>query len=286
MIYPAEADIIVMLQHLIKALQPYATAQNIQLDFTTDFPELIILYQPEEITHDIISLLCRVISYTPEKQSVNVSLNIMNEHESHFLKISVKNTGINLTKITEIAQGLKQQLIIQDDAEKGTLFELCWPFNFRDQPDNGLSQKAIDVPNRLPRFYAEIRKRLRSHFTKAENLVALLSTHHPKDAVFLQKVNALILANLDKDGFNANHLSKALNMSRAQLYRRLHPLIRQAPAFYIRSIRIQKAKELLETTELNIGEVAFKTGFQSQSHFTKVFIEQFGVKPSLFRRKR
>ena len=241
--YPAEADIIMMLQHLVNALQPYAEAQNVHLHFRTDQPELIIQYHPEEITHDIITLISRMIEYTPEKQSVIVSVNLIHEPERDFMKISLKNTGSNLIRITEITQGLKPQFVIQADEGQGTLFELKWPFKSSDKPNNGLSQNLIDVPKHLPSFYAEIRKRLRSHFTKAENLVALLSTHHPKDAVFLQKVNALILANLDRDGFNANLLSGAMNMSRAQLYRRLQPLIRQAPGFYIRSVRIQKAKE-------------------------------------------
>ena len=73
-------------------------------------------------------------------------------------------------------------------------------------------------------------------------------------------------------------------MSRTQLFRRLKPLIRQAPAHYIKTMRLQKAKELLETTDLTVSEVAFKTGFRTASHFTKVFLQQYDVLPSLFRR--
>jgi AraC-like DNA-binding protein len=39
-------------------------------------------------------------------------------------------------------------------------------------------------------------------------------------------------------------------------------LIQQPPAKYIRTIRLQKAKEWLETTDITVGEAAFKTGFQ------------------------
>ena len=284
--YPAEADIIVMLRHLVNALHPYAKAQNVKLQFKTDLTEIVIPYYPEEISHDFISLLSRIIEYTPEKELVTVSVTIINDPSKSLLKISIKNTGINLARILEITQGLKQEVVIQTEGDTGTFFELTLHVQQKKPEENEFKQIIFDVTKRLPSFYAEIRKRLYSHFTKAENLVALLSTHHPKDAAFLQKINAVIFENLDRDGFNANHLSKAMAMSRAQLYRRLQPLIRQSPGCYIRSVRIQKAKELLETTEFSVGEVAFKTGFLSQSHFTKVFIEQYGVKPSLFRRKR
>ncbi|NJN42917.1 MAG: helix-turn-helix transcriptional regulator [Flammeovirgaceae bacterium] len=75
-------------------------------------------------------------------------------------------------------------------------------------------------------------------------------------------------------------------MSRTQLFRRLKPIIRQSPGSYIRTLKLQKAKELFETTDLRISEVAYQTGFETASHFTKVFTKQYGVKPSLFCRKK
>jgi AraC-like DNA-binding protein len=33
---------------------------------------------------------------------------------------------------------------------------------------------------------------------------------------------------------------------------------------------------------MRIGEVAFKTGFHTPSHFTRVFTQRFGIRPSLF----
>ena len=138
----------------------------------------------------------------------------------------------------------------------------------------------------IPEFYAEIRKRLYSHFSKADNLVALLSDHNPKEAVFLKKINGLILANLGNTQFDANHLSIAMNMCRTQLYRKLKPITHQSPGNYIKTIRLQKAKEFFETTDLRVNEVSYKIGFESPSHFTKAFIKLYGVKPSLFCRKK
>ncbi len=51
-------------------------------------------------------------------------------------------------------------------------------------------------------------------------------------------------------------------------------------------MRLEKAKELLETTDSSISEAAFQTGFNSPSNFTKVFREKYGITPSQFRRPK
>ena len=68
----------------------------------------------------------------------------------------------------------------------------------------------------IPDYYDEIRKRLRSHFAKADNLVAQLSILYPKEAAFLQKINAVIVANIENELFDASVLSREMNMSRRQ----------------------------------------------------------------------
>lgn len=52
---------------------------------------------------------------------------------------------------------------------------------------------------------------------------------------------------------------------------------------YINQIRINEAKRLLNESELNIGEIAFKVGFGNQSHFNRVFKSYTGTSPSEFK---
>lgn len=52
---------------------------------------------------------------------------------------------------------------------------------------------------------------------------------------------------------------------------------------YINRIRIQEAKRLLITSELSVGEIAFKVGFNNQSYFNRVFKSIEGGSPSTFR---
>lgn len=56
-----------------------------------------------------------------------------------------------------------------------------------------------------------------------------------------------------------------------------------SPHQYITRCRIEKAKQLLQQTELPIIEIALEVGFQNQSHFTRVFRQHLKVTPKAYR---
>jgi AraC-like DNA-binding protein len=53
---------------------------------------------------------------------------------------------------------------------------------------------------------------------------------------------------------------------------------------YVRKMRIDKAINLLETTNHSLSEIAYLTGFSDQSHFTRIFKKQTGQNPSSYRK--
>lgn len=55
------------------------------------------------------------------------------------------------------------------------------------------------------------------------------------------------------------------------------------PHQYLTNCRIARAKELLAQSNLSIVEVCQQVGYQSQSHFTKVFRQQVGITPKVYR---
>ena len=283
MITPVATDITKLLNQLINLLQPFAKSHGVVMVFKPKEKKPVILLRPDLVILDITSLLCNIISYMPKGNTITVAAGI----EQNDFKVEVNNTGVNLSSVSEITKSCKQPLVVTGDTEiKQTLFVWTLPVRFQTG-----SQREIDmvpeIENKkmIPNYYDEIRKRLRSHFSKADNLVAQLSLQYPREAAFLQKINAVIVSNIENELFDASALSREMNMSRASLFRRLKPLIRQAPATYIKSIRLQKAKELLETSDISVGAAALKTGFQTQSHFTKAFTEMFGFLPSSIRLK-
>jgi AraC-like DNA-binding protein len=282
MIYAFETNIVALIDNLVKALNPYAQVNKISLCFKTNQTVINAVHEPYSLLQSVSHLVLQLISLIPYQSSIEVRLQSL--PQPAMLVIEIENNGINLMPVCDmIVQGPNP--FCAHALPNGTLYRLTMPLNNQKTEETEHLNSTIN-DNKMPQFYAEMRKRLRSHFTQSEKLVAALSQHRPIEASFLQKINTLIKANLHDEDFDTQVICRAMGMSRTQLFRRLKPLIRQAPATYIKTMRLQKAKELLETTELTVSEVAFKCGFIAPSHFTKVFQQQYGLLPSLFQRSR
>lgn len=52
---------------------------------------------------------------------------------------------------------------------------------------------------------------------------------------------------------------------------------------YLNQLRIHESKRLLKKSDLSMGEIAFKVGFNTQSHFNRVFKSMEGISPTEFR---
>jgi len=96
---------------------------------------------------------------------------------------------------------------------------------------------------------------------------------------FMKRTMALMMANLSNESFDIQKLCHEMTMSRTQLYRKFRSLTDKSPNDYFRSLRLQKAKDLLARTRITVAEAAYKSGFKNVSHFSRVFTEEFGVKP-------
>lgn len=283
---PVETDVIRMLKHFIISLKAFAVANCLELSFSSGLKTLTLAYNPEEILAPVLKIICRVVDYLPPNHSLIIEPSVTKDSEITYLQIQLFVPDVDLLRVGEIRRGFNHPIIAQNDLKGGTIFQLRWQL---DKNSSVLAEVARDpqasVPLVFRSFYSRVRRHLQSHFTSADNLISILSLSNPKDATFLKRVNTVIQANLDTEGFNANHLSALMGMSRTQLHRKLQPIIREAPGTYVKRIRIEKAKELLETTDLRVGEVAYKTGFQSPSHFTRIFVKHYGVRPSSFCRR-
>ncbi|MGB5436982.1 MAG: response regulator, partial [Maribacter sp.] len=100
------------------------------------------------------------------------------------------------------------------------------------------------------------------------------------ESKFLQKVIQAINEDLGNSAFGSGELSSKLHLSESQIYRKLKAITDKSTAVFIRSIRLQKAKEMIETTDKTISEIAYETGFNDPSWFSRAFKEEFGVAPS------
>jgi AraC-like DNA-binding protein len=282
--YPIEADVLIFLKHIVESLQPFAKAHSVTLSFESPKKVLKLSYHPETVASDVTQLLCRVVTFTPQNHSVKLSATLHDEGTQFYVKLVVENTGVNLSRIGEIPLRTRNPVIVHADKDKSTAYEIHWHLEKPIEDTPSVSPSISHPPDDVRGFYAAVRNRMSVHFKKQENRMAVLAAQNPKEAVFLQKINAIINAHLDDETFDAEQLARSMAMSRMHLLRRLKPLVNQSPAHYIRDVRLTKAKEMIEKEDLSIGEICFKIGFQSQSHFTRAFVEKYGVRPTAYRK--
>ena len=105
-----------------------------------------------------------------------------------------------------------------------------------------------------------------------------------KEDTYIEKVEKIVLNNMEGEEFSIHELARALHLSRSQVHRKIKALTGMSAAIYIRHIRLQKAKELLGSSELSIAEIAYQVGFKTPVYFSQVFKETFGKSPNATRK--
>ncbi|RKR09031.1 signal transduction histidine kinase [Flavobacterium sp. 90] len=100
------------------------------------------------------------------------------------------------------------------------------------------------------------------------------------DNEFIKNVLNYINENMAEYELSVEVLASKVFLSRSQLYRKIKTLTGITVNEFIRNVRLEKAKELIELGNDNINEISIKVGFSSPSYFTKCFKEKFGYLPT------
>lgn len=103
------------------------------------------------------------------------------------------------------------------------------------------------------------------------------------DDAFLFKLNKVIVENMENDELNVEFISQELGISRASLYNRLKALTGMGASEYVNKLRIEKAMELLRQTELNMTEIAERTGFSTSRYFSTALKKYTGITPTQYK---
>jgi AraC-like DNA-binding protein len=69
-------------------------------------------------------------------------------------------------------------------------------------------------------------------------------------------------------------------MSRTSFYRKIVDLTGETPVEFVRSVRLNKAAEFLEKSDMKIAEVGYAVGFTTPNYFTRAFKAKFDLSPS------
>lgn len=124
------------------------------------------------------------------------------------------------------------------------------------------------------------RIKLREKFATNDDLTPSGVVMNTLDEELLSKIKSIVESNIDNSKFSVEQLSAALFMSRMQLYRKLKALTGKTPNQIIRSIRLKRAAQLLETKRYNVSDVTYMVGYNDLQYFRDQFKKEYGIKPS------
>ncbi len=139
--------------------------------------------------------------------------------------------------------------------------------------------KALQI--RIKNLIA-LRKKLQEKFSKfdihspvAEN--KMLSNFDEK---FMYKVMDVIEKHIAEEDFSIEEFGNEVGMSRTQFHRKFKAITGKPASIFLRSLRLTRAKKMIEVQQGNISEIAYSVGFSSPSYFSKCFRDEFGFPPS------
>ncbi|MCB9273731.1 MAG: helix-turn-helix domain-containing protein [Lewinellaceae bacterium] len=141
-------------------------------------------------------------------------------------------------------------------------------------------EKLVELRKALQARYAQaVEPKLTFVFPQSGGQAAAPSL----DDRFLENIRRIIDEKISDADLDIPYLCKKTGLSSTQLHRKMKALTGEAPISFIRKVRLHKAKELLQTTDLTISEIAYNLGFNDPNYFSRAFGKEFGCSPGEIR---
>ncbi len=116
----------------------------------------------------------------------------------------------------------------------------------------------------------------------AENVITLFAhLFNPRQADLFEVVETHLYSSI-----SIVELASLTGRSLSTFKRDFETQFSDTPANFIKEKKLEKAVELIQSTELSVSEICYEVGFQDASHFTKTFKKKYNQTPSEYRKKQ
>jgi len=102
------------------------------------------------------------------------------------------------------------------------------------------------------------------------------------DFIFSLQLSKVINTHFTQSNFNSEDLISIIGLSKSQISRKIKSLTGMSPNQLIQESRLQKALNNMGKNKKTIAEIAYESGFNSPTYFTRVFKKRFGIPPTDF----
>lgn len=129
------------------------------------------------------------------------------------------------------------------------------------------------------------RKENQQRFQYSLNTDDLNIDRESEDEKFVKQVLELVEKNYKDSEYSIDDILKSMCCSKSMLNKKMQNVIGQSPGVFIRSYRLNMAKQLIllnrKTKSMNISQIAYDVGFNDPKYFTRCFTKYFCVTPSV-----
>ncbi|MEE3999029.1 helix-turn-helix transcriptional regulator [Tenacibaculum sp. FZY0031] len=147
---------------------------------------------------------------------------------------------------------------------------------------NSIKQKGmIRILIKEGIVYQVLSEHMQQHNKDVKRKKTPSTTLTKKEISLVRKVGQKILKNVAED-YNVEELANEIGVTQAKLQEGFKLLFSRTVIEYIRHIRLEEARDLMNTTDYNISQIVYSIGFSSRSYFSKIFKRKYGISPSEF----
>ena len=100
------------------------------------------------------------------------------------------------------------------------------------------------------------------------------------ESEFYQRFLKHFIEQMSNPELGMDDLASAMGLGYSQLYRKIKSLTGHRPVELIRLLRLEKAREMLLSSEKTISEISYEVGFSTPAYFTKCYREHYSETPS------
>lgn len=106
------------------------------------------------------------------------------------------------------------------------------------------------------------------------------------DKKFLDSIMRVVEKNIADENFKLDEFSRQTGVSKSVLNTKIQSLLGQAPIDFVKTVRLKKAAQLLESNAYSISEISLMVGFIDPGYFSTSFKKHFGETPSEYVKNR
>jgi AraC-like DNA-binding protein len=250
----------------------------------------------DEVLAPVLSLVLKLLYILPEGHALTVVTLKKQDAETgdHFLRIEVRSKRLFFNPNLIFKPDNNRFKVEAIDQHNPVIF-IEWPISATAEPAelpaalNGkqrleLANQTNDIILNSDFYHNKIVSRFEEFGKSAFVHDKLKATKSRGDTEFLENVINCIYKHINSPDFDSSALERSLGISKTQLFRKLKQLTGYSAANFIRHIRLLKASELLQSTELPIREVAERVGFNELSYFSSSFLSEFKTSATEWRK--